>query len=93
MWIETDELGADEGMVFVFTADEERSFWMRNTLIPLDIAYLDSSGRILNIRTMQPLDESPQPSIGKARYAVETHAGWFKAKGVGSGAKFDLGSL
>ena len=93
MWLQGKELGDEEAMIFVFEDDQERSFWMRNTLIPLDIAYLNSKGVILNIRQMQALDESPQPSEGKARYAVETHEGWFKAKGVAKGAKFDLGKL
>jgi uncharacterized membrane protein (UPF0127 family) len=93
MFVKHGELAQDEGMVFVFGESEPRSFWMRNTLLPLDIAYLDDNGRILNIRLMQPLDESPQPSAGAARYAVEMHGGWFAEHGVKAGDKFDLKGL
>lgn len=93
MFVKGDELGENEGMVFVFSNSEPLSFWMKNTMIPLDIAYLDASGKILNILQMQPLDESPHPSAGPAQYAVETHEGWFKRNGVRAGDKFDLSEL
>jgi uncharacterized membrane protein (UPF0127 family) len=63
---------------------------MENTLIPLDIAYLDEKGKIVNIRQMQPLDRSPQPSSGPAKYAVEMNVGWFEKNGVKAGDQFDL---
>lgn len=93
MFVKEGELGADEGMVFVFAAEEQLSFWMENTLIPLDIAYLDASGKILNILHMQALDPTPQPSAGPAKYAVEMHEGWFAKKGIKEGDKIDLSGL
>jgi uncharacterized membrane protein (UPF0127 family) len=93
MFVKDDELGVDEGMVFVFVAEEQLSFWMENTLIPLDIAFLDKDGKILNILQMQALDPTPQPSAGPAKYAVEMHVGWFEKRGVKPGDKFDLSSV
>ena len=93
MFVKDNELGADEGMVFVFAAAEQLSFWMENTLIPLDIAFLDKDGKILNILQMKALDPTPQPSAGPAQYAVEMHVGWFDKKGIKAGDKFDLGGI
>jgi uncharacterized membrane protein (UPF0127 family) len=52
-------LAEDRGMLFVYPDEEERSFWMRNTLIPLSIAFIDSEGRIVDIKDMKPLDDDP----------------------------------
>ncbi len=93
MFVKSDELGDNEGMIFVFSTAAPLSFWMENTLIPLDIAYLDDKGKILNIRQMQPLDRSPQPSSGAAMYAVETNVGWFERNKVKAGDKFDLSNV
>jgi uncharacterized membrane protein (UPF0127 family) len=94
MFISDDELADDEGMIFIFEKPAPLSFWMRNTLIPLDIAYLDESGKILNIRTMQPLDEETKhPSAGPAKYAVEMKAGWFERNGIQAGERVDLSAL
>lgn len=93
MFVQKEDLAADEGMIFVFPTDQELSFWMESTLIPLDIAFLDSKGKILNIRQMQPLDRSPQPSDGPGRYAVEMREGYFAEKGVKAGDTFDLSGL
>jgi uncharacterized membrane protein (UPF0127 family) len=90
MFVKSGELGDNEGMIFVFPTAAPLSFWMENTLIPLDIAYLDEKGKILNVRQMQPLDRSPQPSAGAAMYAVETNVGWFEKNKVKVGDKFDL---
>ncbi|MBA3724961.1 MAG: DUF192 domain-containing protein [Armatimonadetes bacterium] len=93
MFVEDGELGADEGMIFVFPDEQYRSFWMKNTLIPLDIAYLKSDGTILNIVRMEPLMEIGYPSEGLARFAVEMKAGWFEKNGVKHGARFELSGL
>lgn len=76
---------ADHGMLFVFKWGEVRSFWMRNTLIPLDIIYLDEAAKVLNVERMIPLDESAVRSDGKARYAIELNAGEAKRIGVKRG--------
>jgi uncharacterized membrane protein (UPF0127 family) len=81
------ELPQDAGMLFVFPTDGELSFWMRNTLIPLSVAFLDADRRILNIADMQPLDDRTfHRSSGPARYALEVNQGWFAARGIEPGA-------
>ena len=60
---------------------------MRNTFIPLSIAYIDSKGVILNIVDMKPKDESTHPSAGPALYALEMKQGWFRERGIAAGDK------
>lgn len=78
-------LRPDHGMLFVFEAPQPLAFYMRNTYIPLSIAFLDARGRIINIEDMQPKDESTHWSKGMAMYAIEMRQGWFAAKGIGAG--------
>jgi len=80
-----DELDANSGMLFMFPDSAERSFWMKNTNIPLSIAYIDDAGEILNIEDMEPHDLSGIPSRGPARCAIETNRGWFKDNGIRPG--------
>jgi uncharacterized membrane protein (UPF0127 family) len=75
----------DRGMIFVFPEEQERSFWMKNTLIPLDIIYLDAGGKVVSVKQMKPLDESSVPSDGPAKYAVELNQGAAKRAGVAAG--------
>lgn len=75
-----------QGMVFVFTADARHCMWMRNTLIPLSVAFVDRDGRILNIEDMKPMTEDSHCAAGPARYALEMNLGWFAQRGVGIGA-------
>ncbi|TAG78649.1 MAG: DUF192 domain-containing protein [Burkholderiales bacterium] len=82
-------LAPDSGMLFVFPQSEQLGFWMKNTFIPLSIAYLDAKGVILNIADMKPQDESTHPSKGPAMYAVEMKQGWFKERGIKAGDKVD----
>jgi uncharacterized protein len=79
-------------MLFVFPDEEVRSFWMRNTLIPLSIAYIDSEGRIVDIQDMKPLDdEEPHyVSAEPARYALEVNKGFFDERGVEVGDRAEL---
>jgi len=79
------ELPADRGMIFVFPYDRYLSFWMRNTIIPLDIAYIRSDGTIVKTHTMEPLNEMGYPSIEPARFALEVHAGQFAQHGIRPG--------
>ena len=85
-------LGENRGMLFVFPDEAERSFWMRNTLIPLSIAYMDSQGRIVDIQDMKPLDdEEPHyVSAEPARYALEVNRGFFDERGVEVGDRAEL---
>ncbi|MGL4230270.1 MAG: DUF192 domain-containing protein [Casimicrobium sp.] len=82
-------LAPDSGMLFVFPQSEQLGFWMRNTFIPLSIAYVDSKGVILNIADMKPKDESTHPSKGPAMFAIEMKQGWFKDKGIVAGDKVE----
>lgn len=75
-------------MLFVDRDEQVREFWMKNTTIPLDIAYLDDGGRILEIHQMDPgKPERRYSSTIPARYALETHQGWFQSKGIQIGHK------
>jgi uncharacterized membrane protein (UPF0127 family) len=77
-----ESMPADHGMLFVFPDEEEREFWMKNTRIPLDIIYLDSSGKVVSIRPMKPLDLTGVPSGRPAKYAIELNQGMAKAIGL-----------
>jgi uncharacterized membrane protein (UPF0127 family) len=69
-------LAADRGMLFLFPAARPQMFWMRNTLIPLDIVYIGANGRVVSIaRNVQPLDESGAPSMGAAQFVLELAGG------------------
>jgi len=78
-------LAPDHGMIFVFPAAQGISMWMRNTYIPLSVAFIDAEGRILNIADMQPKTETPHSSAGLALYALEMRQGWFRERGLGPG--------
>jgi uncharacterized membrane protein (UPF0127 family) len=88
-----ESLADGEGMLFVFERDEMLSFWMKNTLIPLSIAYISYNGRILEIHDMKPRDLSPVRSSRSARYALEVPRGWFERAGVKPGDILDLSPL
>jgi uncharacterized membrane protein (UPF0127 family) len=74
-----------EGMLFVFDRDHILSFWMKDTLIPLSIAFISHDGRILEIRDMRPGDLTPVRSSRSARYALEVPQGWFGRSGIRPG--------
>ena len=78
-------LKTDHGMVFVFERAEPIGFWMKNTFIPLSIAFIAADGRILNVDDMAPQDETPHRSKGSALYALEMRKGWFAERGIGPG--------
>lgn len=73
------------GMLFVFPEVAKHCMWMRNTLVPLSVAFLDEKGRILNVEDMQPKTEDNHCSAGPARYALEMNLGWFGSRGMGAG--------
>ena len=75
-------LAADAGMLFVFDQDQPLSFWMKDTLIPLSIAFINSEGTIVDMQDMQPLDETPHDSAAPAKYALEVNQGFFAANGI-----------
>jgi uncharacterized protein len=73
------------GMLFVFDRDEVLSFWMKNTLIPLSIAFIAYDGKIIDIKEMYPHDTNSVKSSRSARYALEAPAGWFSRVSVNVG--------
>ncbi|MCY7388036.1 MAG: DUF192 domain-containing protein, partial [Burkholderiales bacterium] len=79
------KMGKQEGMLFVFPEIGYHAMWMRNTLIPLSVAYMDERGVILSIHEMQALSETPHQSAGPARFALEMNAGWFEANKISVG--------
>lgn len=70
-------LAENHGMLFIFQQDTQSCFWMKNTYIPLSIAFIDDTGSILNIEDMTPLDERPVCPHAAYRYALEVNQGWF----------------
>jgi len=75
------------GMLFVFPEAGVQCFWMKNTLIPLSIAFLDDAGRIVQIADMQPQSLDNHCSVKPVRFALEMNAGWFRSRGLAVGAK------
>ena len=75
-------MAADHGMLFVFPGDGHHCMWMRNTLLPLSVAFLDDQGRVINIAEMTPQTDTRHCSARPARYALEVHGGWFARHGI-----------
>ncbi len=73
------------GMLFVFPDVAKHCMWMRNTLLPLSVAFLDEKGRIINIEDMQPQSDDNHCAAKPARYSLEMNLGWFKSRGLGAG--------
>ena len=82
-------LKPDHGMLFVFDAPQPLAFWMKNTFVPLSIAFIGVDGRILNIEDMAPRTETTHPSQGLALYALEMKKGWFAERGIVAGERVD----
>lgn len=85
-----DSMPAGHGMIFVFPGEEMRSFWMRNTRIPLDIIYLDRRGGVVSMHRMEPFDLRGTPSDRPAKYAIELNAGEVAANGVKRGDMLNI---
>jgi uncharacterized membrane protein (UPF0127 family) len=80
-----EKLAKNDGMLFVFDQVGYHGMWMRNTLIPLSVAFIDEKGKILNIAEMLPHSEITHRAAGPARYALEMNAGWFKERNLEAG--------
>ena len=80
-------MGSNQGMLFVFPVAARHCMWMRNTLIPLAVAFLDDEGRIINVEEMKPQTENNHCAAAPARFALEMNKGWFAAKGIQNGMR------
>jgi uncharacterized membrane protein (UPF0127 family) len=80
-----ESLPEDEGMLFVYSDPDHLGFYMRNTPVPLSIAFIDDEGKILEIRDLKPKDETTIRSKNKVCFALEVNQGWFAKAGVGVG--------
>lgn len=85
MWLTAPDFKESDAMIFVYGSEFDMSFWMRNTLVDLDIAFVNSKSQIVRIATMKRLDESLVPSRRPAKYAIEFKAGLMKKLGITEG--------
>lgn len=82
-----EKLGADDGMLFVFDEPGYHAMWMKNTPLPLSVAFVDGAGAILNILDMEPHTLDQHAAAGPAVYAIETNKGWFAKRRIKAGDK------
>jgi uncharacterized protein len=80
------EMAANEGMLFIFEQPAVQCFWMKNTLLPLSIAFVDDSGAVVNLADMKPQSEQSHCSTKPVRFVLEMNQGWFAKRGIGPGA-------
>ena len=83
------ELPGNDGMLFVFDRPDVQCFWMRNTLLPLSIAFIADDGTIVNIEDMAPQTDDAHCSKKPVRYALEMAQGWYESHGMKAGRKID----
>jgi len=82
-----DSIKSNQGMLFIYQTLNHHCMWMKNTLIPLSVAFIDKNYKIINIKPMKPLDQTPHCSISPAKYALEMNYGWFKKNKILPGQK------
>lgn len=80
-----EKMAINEGMLFVFSAPASVCMWMQNTLLPLSVAFLDGTGRIVNIEDMKPQTTDSHCAKKPVRYALEMNQGWFRQKNIKPG--------
>lgn len=80
---------AQRGMLFVFPQNNTHCMWMRNTFLPLSVAFIDAAGIVINIEDMQPQTEDNHCARRPARYALEMNLGWFAQRGLQPGVKLN----
>jgi uncharacterized protein len=86
-----ERLGADEGMLFVFSESDDRAFWMKNTLIPLDMIFISEGGAVVGlVANAEPLTTTPRSVGAPSRYVLEVNGGWCAAHGVAAGDRVRL---
>lgn len=84
-----ESLAENQGMMFQFTQADHYCMWMKNTLIPLSIAFIDEHGKIINIEEMRANSEQTTCAKSKARYALEMNAGWYNQRQIMVGQKVE----
>ena len=77
----------DAGMLFDFGVETTSGFWMKNTILPLSVAFIKADGTIINLADMQPLDTTIIPAAGAYNYALEANQGFFKEHNIVTGSK------
>jgi uncharacterized membrane protein (UPF0127 family) len=82
MWLDSEDVSDDDGMIFVFDEPAKQSFWMKNTILALDIIYISKDKKVLNIQPGQPGSEAPLPSKGEAKFVLELKRGSAKRLGI-----------
>jgi uncharacterized membrane protein (UPF0127 family) len=87
-----DKLDNDHGMLFIYPQEQNLSFWMKNTRIPLSIAFINSSETITQIEHMVPYSLASHTSKDKVRFALEMEEGWFRKNGITVGSKVNFPS-
>jgi uncharacterized membrane protein (UPF0127 family) len=85
--MQREKLAPNQGMLFVFEESGRHCMWMKNTLIPLSVAFIQNDGTIVNIADMKPHDETSHCSAGSVPYALEMDRGWFAAHGLKAGSR------
>ena len=78
-------MAPQHGMVFVFEHDATHCMWMKNTFLPLSVAFVDAQGKVINIEDMQPQSEDNHCAAAPARFALEMNLGWFRERGIKAG--------
>jgi uncharacterized membrane protein (UPF0127 family) len=80
-------LAQNAGMLFIFDEQAPHCMWMKNTLVPLSVAFIDDNGAIVNIADMEPHSEASHCATRPVRYALEMNRGWFAGRGVKPGSR------
>ena len=80
-------MGTNEGMLFIFDEPRQQCFWMKNTLLPLSVAFLDDAGTVVNIEDMKPQTLDSHCSAKPVRFVLEMNQGWFAKRAIRTGAK------
>ena len=81
-------MGTNEGMLFVFDEPRQQCFWMKNTLLPLSVAFIADDGSVVNLDNMKPQTLDSHCSTRPVRFVLEMNVGWFDKRGIKAGSKF-----
>ena len=84
-----EKMASNEGMIFIFPQPNGACMWMKNTLLPLSVAFIDDAGLIVNIEEMKPHSTESHCAKKDVRFALEMNAGWFRQKGLKAGSRID----